>query len=189
MADSMPGYKNYLTDMFHCQFQLWPLMEEEVSTIMPKQQPKLSCGQDMINNKLVKHCHKELAQPMTIIINKSIEPSKVPKQHKLARMIPLYKNGAANEFGNYRPVSLLPALSKILEKAVCQQLMAYLKKYNLLCSQQYGFRSKNQTSHVVHSMLNSVAENMTEGSCTIASFIDLNKAFDCLQYKKLFTKM
>ena len=130
MADSMPdtpGYEQYLTDMSHCQFQLWPLLEEEVSMIMRKQQPNLSCGLDSINNKLVKPCHKELAQPMTIIINKSIEYSKVPSKHKLAKIISLYKKGAANEFGNYRPVSLLPALSKILEKAVCQQLMAYFQ--------------------------------------------------------------
>ena len=79
---------------------------------MRKQQPKLSCGLDSINNKLVKLCHKELAQPMTIIINKSIEYSKVPSQHKLARIIPLYKKGAANEFGNYRPVSLYYRLSQ-----------------------------------------------------------------------------
>ena len=92
--------------------------------------------------------------------------------------------GTANEFGNYRPVSLLPALSKILEKAVCQQLMAYFHKYNLLCNHQYGFRAKNQTTHVMHSMLNSISQNMTQGICTIASFIDLSKAFDCLQYDK-----
>ena len=127
--------------MSHCQFQLWPLLEEDVSTIMRKQQPELSCGLDTINNKLVKICQKELAYPMTIIINKSIKYSKVPLQHKLARIIPLYKKGAANEFGNYRPVSLLPALSKILEKAVCQQLMAYFHKYYLLCNHQYGFLS------------------------------------------------
>ena len=126
---------------------------------------------------------------MTLIINKSIEHSKVPSQHKLARIIPLYKKGAANEFGNYRPVSLLPALSKILEKAVCQQFLAHFQKYNLLCSHQYGFRAKNQTTYVVHSMLNSISKNMANGRCTIASFIDLSKAFDCLQYDKLFTKM
>ena len=72
---------------------------------------------------------------------------------------------------------------------VCQQLMAYFHKYNLLCTHQYGFRAKNQTTHLVHSMLNSISENMTQGRCTIASFIDLSKAVDCLQYDKLFTKM
>ena len=114
MADSMldaPGYEQYLTDMSHCQFLLWPLLEAEVSPIMRKQPPKLSCGLDSINNNLVKLFHKELAQPMTIIINKLIEYSKVPSQHKLARIIPLYKKGAANEFGNHRPVSLLPRRS------------------------------------------------------------------------------
>lgn len=75
--------------------------------IMQKQQPKLSCGIDTINNKLVKTCHEQLATPMTIIINKSIQENKVPSAYKKARVIPLYKKGNASDCGNYRPVSLL----------------------------------------------------------------------------------
>ena len=81
---------------------------------MKNQKPKLSCGIDTINNKIVKLCNKELAKPMTIIINKSIDQGKVAAVFKIARIIPLYKKKTANEFGNYRPVSLLSALSKIL---------------------------------------------------------------------------
>ena len=69
------------------------------------------------------------------------------------------------------------------------QLMEYLGDNNLLCQHQFGFRAKNQTSHVVHSMLNHIAENGTNGKVTIATFIDLSKAFDCLQYDQLFSKM
>ena len=126
---------------------------------------------------------------MTIIINKSIAEGKVPAIHKKARIIPLYKKGQSNVFGNYRPVSLLPSLSKILEKAICKQLTHYLEKYNILCPNQYGFRAKNQTTHVVHSMLNTIASNAINNQCTIAAYIDLSKAFDCLQYDKLFKKM
>ena len=92
--------------------------EEEVMKIMKHQQAKLSCGIDTINDRIVKTCHKELAKPMTYVINKSINESKVPQAFKIARIIPLYKKGAANKCGNYRPVSLLSALSKILEKAI-----------------------------------------------------------------------
>ena len=143
-------------------------------------------GIDQINNKIVKLCHKELAKPMTHIINTSIRTGKVPLKYKIARIIPLYKKGAANECGNYRPVSLLSALSKILEKVICRQLMTYLSINKLLCPDQFGFRPQNQTTHVVHKMMNYISKKSIDNEVTIATFIDLSKAFDCLQYDKLF---
>ena len=141
--DNIPntdGYEQPLTNFGHLCFTLEPLLEEDVEAILKGQQPKLSCEIDTINNKLVTKCYKELTEPMTIIINKSIEEGRVPTIHKKARIIPLYKKGQSNVFGNYRPVSLLPALSKILEKAICKQLTHYLEKYNILCPNQCGFR-------------------------------------------------
>ena len=122
--------------------------------IMTKQQPKLSCGLDSINNKIVETASMQLAMPM--IVNKSIKEGIVPLIYKKARIVPLYKKGSANECGNYRPVSLLPSLSKILGKAVFRQLMIYLETYQLLCKDQFGFRKMSQTSHVVQSMLNTI---------------------------------
>ena len=191
MADSIPtisGFEEYL-DKCSTRFRLKKLSSNDVSNIMRKQKPKLSCGLDTINNKIVKTSHIQLAEPMTYIINRSIETGIVPSIYKLARVVPLYKKGSHGECGNYRPVSLLPSLSKILEKAICKQLMDYLGDNNLLCQNQFGFRPKNQTSHVVHSMLNYITEKSTENKVTIATFIDLSKAFDCLQYEQLFSKM
>ena len=113
----------------------------------------------------------------------------MPHKFKIARIIPLYKKGAANECGNYRPVSLLSALSKILEKAICMQLMYYLETDRFLCNDQYGFRPKSQTTHVVHKLLNIIQANSIKDEVTIVTFLDLSKAFDCLQYDKLFFKM
>ena len=125
MANSLPtveGYEEYLRPNTHSIFHLQAVRREEVAKIMKNQKPKLSCGLDTINNKLVKICHEELSEPMTAIINKSMESNYVPSLFKIARIIPLYKKNAADEFGNYRPVSLLSALSKILEKAVCHSM-------------------------------------------------------------------
>jgi len=105
MADKLPntiGYEQYLKQPGKDQFRLRAMEEEEVMNIMKHQQPKLSCGVDTINNKIVKQCHKELTEPMTIVINKSIQESRVAPAFKIARIIPLYKKGAANECGNYR---------------------------------------------------------------------------------------
>ena len=81
MANSIPitdGFERHLTTFGHLSFKLEPLLEEDVEAILKGQQPKLSCGIDTINNKLVTKCYKELTEPMTIIINKSIAEGKVP---------------------------------------------------------------------------------------------------------------
>ena len=192
MADDLPtvdGYEEYLRSNYIEEFFLLAVEEKEVESIMRHQQPKLSCGIDTINNRIVKSSSIALAKPMTIVINKSIEEQKVSSVFKIARIIPLYKKGAANECGNYRPVSLLSALSKILEKVICKQMMRHLNKRDLLCSNQYGFRPKSQTNHVVQKLLNFITDSSAENKVTVATYIDLSKAFDCLQYDKLFTKM
>ena len=119
MADSLPdepGYEEYLPTP-STTFQFRHVVEDDIEKIMKSQQPKLSCGVDTINNKLVKKCCTELTKPMTIIINLSIKLGIVPQLHKEARIVPLYKKDAPNLCGNYRPISSLASLSKILEKA------------------------------------------------------------------------
>ena len=94
MADALPnvpGYETYLKKSTWGTFDLHEVSEDDVRVIMKGQQPKLSCGIDTINNKVVKCSSRELAQPMTVIINKSIRESKVPLIYKQARIIPLYK--------------------------------------------------------------------------------------------------
>jgi len=191
MANSIPhmdGFESYL-EQVHSIFDLARPDSEIVLDILKNQKPKLSHGKDTINNRVVKLCCNELTIPMTHIISCSIEEALVPTQFKIARIIPLYKKGAANECGNYRPVSLLSALSKILEKAVCRQLMQYFKTSFILCPDQFGFRPKSQTTHVVQKLLNFISENSKNNKVTIATFLDLSKAFDCLQYDQLFIKM
>jgi hypothetical protein len=84
---------------------------------------------------------------------------------------------------------LLSALSKILEKAVCSQLKQWLNKEKLFCPTQYGFRYKSSTTHAVQDLMNHITQNAAQDKSTVATFIDLSKAFDCLQYDKLFSKM
>ena len=95
MANQLPnreGYKDYVNRSYG-NFQLARPHESIIREIMKHQQPKLSCGVDTINNRLVKSCCNELAVPMEIIIGKSIEDCIVPLAFKIARIIPLYKKG------------------------------------------------------------------------------------------------
>ena len=162
MANDLPtvdGYEKYLDlELFH-RFQIQPVEEKKVEKLMKSQWPKLSCGLDSINNKVVKICVTELAKPMTHIINLSIQTGCMPRAFKVARIIPLYKKNAPDECGNYRPVTLLSALSKFLEKVICSQMMAYFHRTDLLCPTQYGFRPKSQTIHVIQHFMNFIIVN------------------------------
>ena len=108
MAGTIPdieGYQHHVKRSYGL-FELARPDSVYVGKIMSKQQPKLSCGLDTINNKVVKLCSKELSVPMSIIIGHSIEEGYVPSKFKIARIIPLYKKGSADEYGNYRPCLL-----------------------------------------------------------------------------------
>ena len=100
MAHSLPdvpGYEDHLGMINGHKMWLRPLEEEEVADIMKNQRPKMSCGVDTINNKVVKTCYRELTKPMTLVINKSIGERYVPCVYKKAKIVPLFKKGAANE--------------------------------------------------------------------------------------------
>ena len=87
---------------------------------------------DKIPSKLLKDCASEISSPLTHIINLSLKTSTVPSDWKIAKVIPLFKSGSANDVDNYRPISILPVISKIQEKLVHHQLMDYLEKNKLL---------------------------------------------------------
>ena len=83
-----------------------------------------------------------LAEPLTNIINKALRQSVVPDNLKIAKMIPLFKSGSLNSIDNYRPISVLPTVSKLMERVVYNQLSEYLEQKGLLSESQYGFQKR-----------------------------------------------
>ena len=99
-----------------------------------------STGLDGISSRFLKDGADVIADPILHIINLSISSEIVPSEFKMARVKPLFKKGSRLEVGNYRPVSILPVLSKLLERAVNNQLNGYLKEKGLIYDFQSGFR-------------------------------------------------
>ncbi len=108
-------FQNYLTDTHTNNFQFKNINEETTLYIINKLAPKFSCGLDGISSKTIKTIKAALINPVTLIINQMLNTGIFPDKLKIAKLIPLYKKDEETVFTNYRPISLLPALSKIFE--------------------------------------------------------------------------
>ena len=128
-----------------------------LSTLPLRSKLKLVKDMDKISCKLMKETIAHIALPLAHIINQSFLTGVVPGQMKLAKVIPVFKSGDKHTFNNYRPISILPAFSKLLEKVMAMKLMNYLEQHKLIYAHQYGFRPKHSTIHPIIHLLNQIA--------------------------------
>lgn len=117
-----------------------------------------------------------------IIINKSLEMGQFPSAFKTSIVKSICKIGERDEMTNYRPISLITCLSKILEKVVNARFNTFLDKYQLISGSQYGFQKCESTNDALLEVTNILYKNIDEGLPTIAVFLDLAKAFDTVDH-------
>ena len=131
--------------------------------------------------KVIKFVIGCIVKPLTYICNLSLNTGIFPDRLKIAKVIPLYKSGEIHEVSNYRPVSILPQLSKILEKLFEIRLRKYIDKNNSLFKGQYGFRTNHSTNLALNEMVNMIVNALNKKMLSIGVFIDLKKS---LRYGK-----
>ena len=161
----------------------------EVENMLRSLDISKSAGEDKISGKFLRDAAEVISSPLTYIMNLSLKSATVPDDFKLARVLPIYKNGNRNYEGNYRPVSILPVASKVLEKIVYNQMHKYLEQNNLIYAFQSGFRSAHSTDTALTFLADKLRANMDEGLYTGMVLIDLQKAFDTVDYTILTTKL
>ena len=113
----------------------------------------------------------------------------VPVELKISRVVPLFKAGHKSIFSNYRPISVLPAFSKILEKLLYNRLIDYLSKYNLLTDNQFGFRKNHSTEYALALLYNKISSAIDNNEVTVGIYIDLSKPFDTVNHQILLDKL
>ena len=133
-----------------------PTNEDEILKIMKKLGSRKSAGHDNIKADLIKCVANEIVKPLSIIFNMSLSNGIVPDELKIAKVVPIFKKDNPEIFGNYRPVSVLPCISKILERIVYNRSYDFLSKNELLYKKQYGFRSNHSTYMAVVDFINDV---------------------------------
>ena len=166
-----------------------PVTLQEVSNIIQSLKPKNSSGYDDISNKLIKELHPIILKPLTEVINRSLQEGTFPDDMKRSDTIPLYKTKEKYYTTNYRPISLLLTLSKILEKVVYKRTVKFLDKNEIIYNSQYGFREKHSCIDAVMELTTEILKSKENNLHTASVFLDLSKAFDTLDPKILIKKL
>ena len=148
---------NYAVNLF-----MQPTDVNEIKRVVQTLKSKSSEDFGSISTKLLQETTPELTIPLEIVINQSFVTGIVPDNLKIAKIIPVFKSGNNNILNNYRPISIPPTLSKIIEKMVCNRLIMFLEKYNTLYKHQYGFRSEHSTILPILHLLKDIADARVE---------------------------
>ena len=152
-----------------------PIISREIAQVSKTSK---SAGPHNIPTRMVKDAYKELAYPLCHLIKESIKPGIFPTAEKVAKVTLIYKSEAHSPFDNYRPVSVLNILSKILEKVIAQKIATCLENNELLYRHQYGFWKNKCTQDAVIYLHDHIPQEMNRKNVTGALYIDLRKAFD-----------
>ena len=169
-----------------------PVTVNHVNQLLTGLSSNKATGVDKISCKIIKIASPAISDSLTHIFNQAITLSLFPDEFNVlntAIVIPLYKNGQRNVAGNYRPISVLPAISKIMEKILYDQLYCYLSKFRFLSDGQFGFRKFHSTAPALLDCTNDWYVNLDKKMFNLVVQIDLKNAFDTVDHRILLRKL
>ena len=160
-------------------------VEKKLKALLPGK----AQGPDQIPPRVLKELCKELAEPLTILFNKSLDSGKIPKDWKFAEVTAIYKKGNKTDPGNYRPVSLTSVCCKIMEQFVRDNIVDHMTENDLYNECQHGFRKKRSCVTQLIEVHEKLTEMIDDGKSVDIVYLDFKKAFDSIPHERLLLKM
>ena len=154
-------HRDYLNASIVNSFFLTPTNDEEVKSLIKEMNTSKSVGPYSIPTNILKLSSPVLSKPLVKLINFSFSEGTFPELLKFANVIPVFKKGDNLDHNNYRPISLISNIGKLIEKIVHKRLNSFLEKNSLLFKQQYGFRNKMSTNHALIDITNRIQQPVT----------------------------
>ena len=192
LAEKIPvtnnNFLSYLPDKQYPVLTLSPVTIDELSVAI-QQLRDSSPGYDGIPMKIIKAAMHSLALPILHLCNQSFLLGQFPDDLKLAKVTPIFKAGDKSLPKNYRPISVLPVISKILEKIMYIRLIDHCESNNLLTDCQYGFRKGKSTESAITTFKDHILQSFDKREFTLSIFLDLSKAFDTIDHEILLKKL
>ena len=171
------------------RFELLPTEKDYILKILIDIDTSKAAGIDRLPGRFLKVGAYVLAKPVTDICNLSISLNKFPSAFKLAKVKPIFKKGRKTNILNYRPISLLPIISKVIEKAVHERTTKFLNDNNIFYKYQSCFRNNHSTDLFPSFLNDKILGGFDNGVYTGTILIDLQKAFDLINHKILLDKL
>ena len=163
--------------------------EQEVIDMLCTLNANKAVGPDIISNRMLVSVKEEISKPLCSLFNKSLREKVFPSDWKIAHVIPLFKNGDKSLPSNYRPISLLFCVSKVLEKIIFKHVFNHLLENKLLYKFQSRFIPGHSTSHQLIELYHTILLALEAKQVTSVTFADISKAFDTVWVKALLYKL
>lgn len=163
--------------------------ESEIRDIINVLEVNKACGHDLISHKMLKMTCDSVVKPLHILINRSLAECTFPTIWKKAIVMPLFKKGSSDTPSNYRPISLISTVGKLMERVVFKHLYNFFNSNNLIFKLQSGFLPGHSSVFQLIDIYNQICQSFDAKQYTCMVFCDISKAFDRVWHKGLLFKL
>uniref|UniRef100_A0A1B6LG28 Reverse transcriptase domain-containing protein n=2 Tax=Graphocephala atropunctata TaxID=36148 RepID=A0A1B6LG28_9HEMI len=170
-------------------FSFNDISENDVLNVVKQLSNKSSKDHFGLSNRLIKDTICCYITPLTALINKCMSQGEFPNILKVTKVIPVFKKGKKDQLNNFRPIAIVPVLSKVIEIIIGKQLMHYMESNKLICSSQFGFRKGLSTTNALIKLVEQILGCFEDKELAAVTFCDLSKAFDCVSHELLVNKL